>query len=586
MEKGDSVTLDGTASSDSDGDALSFDWIQVYGEPVSVSDAAAAQPTFVAPGVAGDLVFSLLVGDGTDTALDSIVVTVVNRAPVSTTGDDQLTKVDFVVTLSGSGSDDDPDDILTYDWTQTHGPPAALDDPSSVSPSFLVRAAGTYEFSLVVSDEVDTSAPATVAVFAHDIDGGEDHTLALKPDGTLWAWGLNVDGQLGDGTSDSRDVPARVCDKGRTHCAVDPLTDVTAVAAGRNHSLALKSDGTVWSWGDNNTGQLGDGTQNPRSTPGPVCDIGETDCAVHPLRDVIAISAGYLFSVALKSDGTVWAWGVNYDGELGNGIPGGWITTPTQVCAGGATPPCSTANGNGLADVLLVAGGGGGHTLALKTDGTLWGWGYNKSGQVGRGAWGADVAIPEQVCDTGQTAPCSTFISDVSAIDAWSGHTLALKSDGSLWAWGGNQQGELGAVTADTCQNGTCSVAPIPVCLSGDSPCTTPFGGVASFNSGRRFSTARRSDGTVWTWGDNAESQLGTGNTDPHPFPVQVCAAEESYPCSTFLSDAVAVATGSYHALVLLGDGSLWAWGDNDNGQLGSGNLGIDSPIPLQVIGY
>jgi len=173
--------------------------------------------------------------------------------------------------------------------------------------------------------------------------GGASHSLAIKTDGSLWGWGWNGYGQLGDGTTDDRSTP------------VQALTGVAAVAAGGSHTLAIKTDGSLWAWGNNEYGQLGDGTTTYRLTP------------VQVLSEVAAVSGGWYHTLALKTDGSLWAWGRNYDGEVGDGTNDDRLT-PVQVLTG----------------VAAVAAGGN-HTLALKTDDSLWAWGYNRSGQLGDG---------------------------------------------------------------------------------------------------------------------------------------------------------------------------------------------------------
>lgn len=198
------------------------------------------------------------------------------------------------------------------------------------------------------------------------ISAGGNHSLALQRDGSVLAWGYNASGQLGNGTRADGPIPVRV----------GSLTGVVAVSAGYAHSLALKGDGTVWAWGSNSEGQLGDGTAVTRSTV-PVQVAG--------LSGVIAIAGGGYYSMALKGDGTVWTWGNNYFGELGNGTTT-YSPIPVPV--------------NGLTGVTVIAGGGY-HALALKGDGTVWAWGDNSGGQLGTGAFATSgcrcVTTPGQV---------------------------------------------------------------------------------------------------------------------------------------------------------------------------------------------
>ena len=261
-------------------------------------------------------------------------------------------------------------------------------------------------------------------------DGAVANGLSNTVSGTVLAWGDNVDGQLGNGTFTTSNTPVEV----------SGLTGVTAIAAGgafNHHSLALKSDGTVWAWGANSAGQLGNGSFTGSNTPVQTSGI----------NGVTAIAGGQLHSLALKSDGTVWAWGFNLDGQLGNGTntttyPYG-LDTPVQVL--------------GLTGVIAIAGGGA-HSLALKSDGTVWAWGQNNKGQLGNGSF------------TGSNTPVQTSgISGVTAIAGGVSHSLALKSDGTVWAWGYNLDGELG--------NGTYTDSNTPVEVSGLSGVTVIAGG-------------------------------------------------------------------------------------------------------------
>lgn len=480
-----------------------------------------------------------------------------------------------VARLAGAGTD--PEGApLTFAWTQTAGPPVALTNATTATATFIPRRVGMYTFALVVGDGVQASAPVPVTYAIHDLDGGEDFSLALKPDGTLLAWGANGAGSLGNNLLEDRPLPGRVCDTEETDCTLHPFTGAVAIATGRGHALALKDDGSVWAWGDDLNGQLGRNTDLFQSvwTPYPVCAVGGVDCNVTRLQNVVQIAAGYEFSVALRADGTVVAWGRNVDGQLGDGTQIN-RTVPVRVCAPGQVEgtPCTAF----LSDVVQLAAGGGGHTLAITSTGQVYGWGHNKNGQVGNGASSSQrVTIPVQIA-----------FDDVAAVDAWSGHSLGLKRDGSLWAWGSNDTFELGQVTSVICFSGqTCAELPSPVCTTNDAPCTTPFGNVASFSAGRRFSVAVGIDGSAWSWGDNLESQLGDGTaTTPRPSPGRVCEVGTTAPCATSLSLA-AIATGSYHALGLRADGSLVAWGDDDFGQLGDDATLADRTVPVVVPGY
>jgi len=280
------------------------------------------------------------------------------------------------------------------------------------------------------------------------VAAGEAHTLAVSVSGTVVAWGRNTDGQLGDGTLDAHFIPL----------AVSTVTGVTKVSAGNAHSLALRADGTVWAWGDNSRGQLGDGTLIDRRTP----------VRVSGLTGVTQISAGTRFNLARRSDGTVWAWGENTDGQLGDGT----VTdrrTPVRAV--------------GLAGAIQVAAGAS-HSLALRSDGVAFAWGQNAFGALGDGTVVSHV-IPRPVtlvtavsqvaagigyslvlsggvphwfgleCHQGgpDVAVCVSEafpvahpvgLTGVTQIAAGGSHNLAIRSDGTLWAWGSNFFGQIG----------------------------------------------------------------------------------------------------------------------------------------------
>jgi alpha-tubulin suppressor-like RCC1 family protein len=324
-------------------------------------------------------------------------------------------------------------------------------------------------------------------------------SLGLKSDSTVWAWGYNGVGQLGNGTTTQSNIPVQV----------SSLTGVIAIAAGTNHGLALKSDSTVWAWGYNGNGQLGNGTTTQSNIP----------VQVSGLTGIIAIAAGNQHSLALKSDGTVWTWGYNNNGELGNGNTTS-SSTPVQF--------------SGLTGIVAIAGGAA-HSLALKSDSTVWAAGYNIYGQLGNG-------------NTTQSTT-AVQVSGLTGVVSLAGgvyHSLALKSDGTVWAWGYNIYGQLG--------NGNTTNQSTPVQVSA-------LTGVTTITSSYYHNLALKSDGTLWAWGLNNFGQLGNGNTTNQSTPVQ----------ASTLTGIAAIASGFYHGLALQNNGTIWAWGRNALGQLGDG---------------
>ena len=335
---------------------------------------------------------------------------------------------------------------------------------------------------------------------------------AVTPAGKVRGWGINVDGELGNGFNVSTNVPA----------PMSVVAAVVAAAGGGAHSLALQSDGSVWSTGYNGSGQLGNGTLNPSNVP----------VQVTGLSGVTAIAAGDAFSLALKSNGTVWAWGYNGYGQLGDGNNVN-SAVPVQV--------------NGISGVVAIACGAY-NAVALKSDGTVWAWGRNVLGQLGNGS-DSDTNLPVQVSGLG----------GVVAIAGGGGHGLALKSDGTVWAWGGNFNGELG--------NGSTGNRNLPGQVSG-------LSGVVAIAGGGTHSIALLYDGTVRTWGDGSLGQLGNGSLSNSSTPVQVSG----------LSGVTSVAGGAGFSLATLSDGTARAWGFNAYGQLGNGTQS-NSSVPVQVSG-
>ena len=289
-----------------------------------------------------------------------------------------------------------------------------------------------------------------VAVAAADF-----YRVAVTSDGKVWAWGLNEYGQLGNGTNTNSSIPVMV----------SGLSGVVAIAANDGcceaHSLAVKWDGTVWAWGANEDGQLGNGTDIGSSVP----------VKVRNLTGVVAVAAGAYYSLALKSDGTVWAWGFNGYGQFGNGN-NTWSPVPVKAKLEGAV---SIAVG-----VI--------HSLAATSDGKVWAWGSNEFGQLGKGGDVSWSNVPVAVSNlTGSVAVAGGY-----------GHSIARGNDGQVWAWGHNAVGQLG--------NGTNADSNVPVAVSN-------LTGVAAIGAGEAHNLAVKSNGTAWAWGWNEHGQLGSGNS-------------------------------------------------------------------------
>jgi alpha-tubulin suppressor-like RCC1 family protein len=340
--------------------------------------------------------------------------------------------------------------------------------------------------------------------------GGSNRTLAIRTDGSLWAWGHNGYGQLGDDTTITKNKPTQI----------GTATDWQTVAIGLYHSVALKTDGTLWTWGLNQWGQLGDNTTIDKHTP---TQIGIA-------TDWRFIATGTYHTLALKTDGTLWAWGANFDGRLGDGTNIDKYT-PTQI-------------GTGTWQSIAA---GISHSAAIKTGGTLWTWGGNFQGQLGDGTK-VDKNAPIQI----GTDANWRFI-------ATSGyHNAAIRTDGILWSWGQNSFGQLGDNTL------TDRLAPIQIGTATD---------WQSVSTGVSHSVALKNNGTFWAWGRNNEGQYGNGGFGFNKFvPTQVGTA----------TDWQSISAGVDHTAFLKTDGTLWTSGSNFQGQIGNGtNTNVN--IPTQV---
>jgi uncharacterized repeat protein (TIGR01451 family) len=346
---------------------------------------------------------------------------------------------------------------------------------------------------------------------------------AAPPTDTAFGWGANFYGQLGNGTLTNTSTPVAV--------SLPAGTTVTALSTGVNHTLAVTSDGHVLAWGDNARGQLGDGTFTNSTTPVAVSLPAGTT--------VTAVSAGYWHSLALTSDGRVLAWGWNFYGEVGDG------TTTTRSTPVPVSLPAGTT--------ATAVSAGGYHSLALTSDGRVFGWGWSINGQVGDGGTTNRTTPVPAALPAGTTA---------TAISAGQYHSLAVTSDGGVLAWGQNTYGQLGDGTT-TQRN-----RPVAVAL----PAGTTVTAVAA---GWEHSLALTSDGGVLAWGDNRYGQLGDGTNTSSTTPVAV-----ALPAGTTVT---AIAAGYEHSLALTPGGSVLAWGRNTFGQLGDGTT-TDRNTPVLTV--
>jgi alpha-tubulin suppressor-like RCC1 family protein len=375
-----------------------------------------------------------------------------------------------------------------------------------------------------------------------------------QPTGNLWTWGSNEAGQLGDGAS------------GHSDDHVDPirlaLSDVSRIVAGNRYSLALKRDGTLWEWGSLEI-------QGPSQCLDETGPLGRIECIVRPTPVALpggakakSIGAGRDFALAVLDnpmDSTVCRWGQNQFAQLGNNT-----LSPT------VTPVCTAFP----AGVLYVDGGGGGrvsggHALAITTgppELKVWSWGRNDHSQAGNIC--TATLCPSLPCGTGPLGPffCvtdtlqvpvgpGTYLVNVIGVSAGNAHSLALKADGSVWAWGSQDEGQLGVP-------GASEDAKKPVRVSAANNNTTFLAGVSDIAAGGSHNLALKSDGHVWAWGFNNFGQIGA--------PTNLLTIQSFARDVPGLDHVTRIAAGEDFSLALKSDGTLWAWGRNDHGQLGA----------------
>jgi alpha-tubulin suppressor-like RCC1 family protein len=408
-----------------------------------------------------------------------------------------------------------------------------------------------------------SAAPAMATTTrATAIAAGREHTCVITSSGGVDCWGYNDAGQLGDGSTTNSSTPVEVKGVGGS----GTLSSVAAIAAGNRYTCALTSGGGVDCWGFNFYGDLGDGTVWNSWTPMPVKGVG----GLGTLSGVVAIAAGTEDTCALTSDGGVDCWGVNFEGDLGDGSSVN-SSTPVEVKGVG---------GSGTLSGVKAIAVGDGPTCALMSASGVDCWGLNDFGQLGDGSFSG----PE-TC-TAISRPCSRTpavvkgvggsgtLSGVAAIAAEGEYTCALMSDGEADCWGYNDAGQLG--DGSTANSST----PAEVKDVGGSG---PLSGVKAIAAGHygddpEHTCAVMSGGGVDCWGGNDAGQLGDGNTTESSTPVEV----KGVGGSGTLSGVEAIAAGDNQTCALTSGGGVDCWGGNDVGQLGDGST-VESSTPVVV---
>jgi alpha-tubulin suppressor-like RCC1 family protein len=438
-------------------------------------------------------------------------------------------KAKYSATLSAYGGN------VPYKWSLASGsgplPPGLKLSPKGVI-SGKASAIGNYPFTVQLADKKTKTKPPTQNVATQNLSitiaaptiaiaAGGDHSCAIATGGTVYCWGDNSNGQLGDGSTTNSSTPVEV----------SGLSKAFAISAGHDSTCALAIYGTVWCWGYNGDGDLGNGTTTDSSVPVNIAG----------LSGATAIASGGDHSCALFTGGTVDCWGLNANGELGIGN-----NTGPDSCGGSA---CSTAPVAvpGLSGVTAIAAGNQ-HSCALLAGGTVDCWGWNDDGQLGNGTT-TDSASPVAV----------TGLSGATAITTGYEHTCATltENNNTVDCWGYNADGELG--------NGTTTNSSTPVAVS--------LGKPFAISAGLYHTCALALYGTIFCWGYNGDGELGNGTTSSSSTPVEVGS----------ISGVTAIAAGGYHTCALLTGGSaVDCWGYNGYGELGNGTT-TSSSAPVAV---
>ncbi len=513
--------------------------------------------------------FTFTVNDGTvDSNASTVTITVsaVNDAPTAsgfslTLDVDKSTATGNWRTLSSAINAIEGDALTASVATQGHyGTFAIVGDAITYFKTAETNV--TDSGTLNISDGHDSVSVAVTinALYWKQLASKKDFTIALKSDGTVWGWGSNRYGQLGDGTTIDRDHPVQES----THA-----TDWIQVAAGYTHTVAVKSNGTLWSWGENNSGQLGNNTSVDSHTP-----VQESSLSTYWVK----ATAGENFTVAKTSSGTLYAWGYNGWGQLGIDATGN-RDEPTPIDGGSS----------GWSDIAA----GWAHVVALKTNGQIWSWGYNYYGQLGNGSNGMHRAPVREatLADDWKSIACGSSWSlaiknddtlyawgdngyGQLGIGSWGGHhyqptavgsehwlnvragykhSLGIQTDGSLWGWGSNEKSQLGSMAILHYKN-----EPFRIGTDND---------WIGITASRSTSIAIKNNHLLYGWGYNKFGQLGNKKTDTQYTPLHILSAH------TWRQ----ISIGEHHVLAIRDDRTLWAWGSDGWGQLGDGPGGISN---------
>lgn len=398
--------------------------------------------------------------------------------------------------------------------------------------------------SLPVQVNTDTGLPGWDDWVS--IDGGDLYTCGLRQDGSAWCWGDAFFGQLGDGQTTDQSRPVRV----QTDVGPGGWNDWVYINAGTRASCGIRSNGTAWCWGQGSLGKLGDG-QSTVNQPRPV--QVQTSTGPGGWNDWLAISGGSDHTCGMRGDYSIWCWGLNSSGQIGDG------TTITK-----SRPASTQAN---IANTTTIASNGA-HNCSIRENGTLWCWGNPISGQLGDNQNTMLRARPIQVhSDTSDIG-----WRDWKSVAIGSAFTCGIRANGTLWCWGDSEFGALGDGQAVTDKFRPNQVK-------------NNFGGAGwsdwvNVSSGGGHSCGVRQDGSAWCWGSGALGKLGNGDTADQYLPVQVQDATGP----GYWTDWVTVKAGEFYSCGVRKNGTAWCWGGAQYGRLGDNQNTVDQTRPVQVV--
>jgi alpha-tubulin suppressor-like RCC1 family protein len=402
---------------------------------------------------------------------------------------------------------------------------------------------------------------------------GTVHTCHVRPDGTLWCWGDNEHGQLGNGVVGGADallgLPLQVVAADESDGA--HWDDWVAVDAGVYHTCGIRADGSLWCWGDHSYGQLGSGhdaTQD--SVPHPVRVVASARAAADPWSDWEEVSLGHTHTCGRRSNGSVWCWGARV---LGDGVEAaqGTVsieTSPVRVLAAGEPP-----GGEAWDDWVQVSSGFHG-ACGRRSDGTLWCWGRGSGGYLGDGNTHLDGSIastPTQVLAAEEDGDAPAW-SDWVDVALGSGSGCGVRQNGTAWCWGNRGHGRLGDGRTGSSDDGASyRGTPTQVLAAGESPGGDAWTDWLSLRAGGFHVCGWREDGSLWCWGSGNLGRLGTARGANEATPARVLTEGAVLSWEDGWQDWVGADAGGGHTCGARADGSSWCWGVGDTGQRGDG---------------